>query len=140
MAITAKPTPSWRDFFPIHAAAEMFPLMSPDELRVLGEDIKKNGLTSQIARNGLAAKPESAVTRDQASAAAARLVAALVQHLHSGALHQQIAELLRDEFAEIQQQTAARDPCGRPARVTPEPNQKDPEPWLKGMTCFPRSI
>jgi ParB-like chromosome segregation protein Spo0J len=35
---------SWRDVLPIHPAAELFPRMSPDELRVLGEDIKKNGL------------------------------------------------------------------------------------------------
>jgi hypothetical protein len=41
-------TASWRDALPIHPAAELFPLMSPDELRVLGEDIKKNGLRSDI--------------------------------------------------------------------------------------------
>jgi len=35
---------SWRAVLPIHPAAELFPLMSPDELRELGEDIKKNGL------------------------------------------------------------------------------------------------
>jgi hypothetical protein len=35
---------SWRDVQPIHPAAELFPLMAPDELRALGEDIKKNGL------------------------------------------------------------------------------------------------
>ena len=39
---------SWRDTIDIHPAAELFPLMSPDELRVLGEDIKKNGLASPI--------------------------------------------------------------------------------------------
>jgi len=48
MPTAAKPTPSWREFLPIHPAAEMFPLMAPDELRALGEDIKKNGLTSPI--------------------------------------------------------------------------------------------
>jgi hypothetical protein len=37
-------TKSWRDVLPIHPAANLFPLMSPDELRALGEDIKKNGL------------------------------------------------------------------------------------------------
>lgn len=47
------PTPpkqatSWRDVLPIHPAAELFPLMSPDELRELGEDTKKGGLRSQI--------------------------------------------------------------------------------------------
>jgi hypothetical protein len=34
---------SWRDVLPIHPAAEFFPLMSPDERRELGEDIKKHG-------------------------------------------------------------------------------------------------
>ena len=40
---------SWRDVLPIHPAADLFPLMAPDELKALGEDIKKNGLTSPIA-------------------------------------------------------------------------------------------
>src|SRR5262249_965550 len=39
---------SWRDTIAIHPAAELFSLMPPDQLRVLGEDIKKNGLTSPI--------------------------------------------------------------------------------------------
>jgi hypothetical protein len=39
---------SWRDVLPIHPAAELFPLMSPDELRALGDNIRKNGLTSPI--------------------------------------------------------------------------------------------
>jgi hypothetical protein len=39
---TAAPKPkSWRDGLPIHPAAELFPLMSADELRELGEDIKQ---------------------------------------------------------------------------------------------------
>jgi hypothetical protein len=45
-------TKSWRDVLPIHPAADLFPLMKdtdPDALRALGEDIKKNGLTSPIA-------------------------------------------------------------------------------------------
>jgi hypothetical protein len=40
---------SWRDVLPVHPAAELFPLMSEPELKELGEDIKKNGLTSPIA-------------------------------------------------------------------------------------------
>ena len=40
---------SWRDVLPIHPAAELFPRMAPDELKVLGEDIVKSGLTSHIA-------------------------------------------------------------------------------------------
>jgi ParB-like nuclease family protein len=49
MATTTKPTPFWRDVLAIHPAAELFPLMSPDDLKALGEDIKKNGLTTPIA-------------------------------------------------------------------------------------------
>jgi len=44
-----KPATSWRDVLPIHPAAELFPLMSPDELKALGEDIhKKNGLLMPV--------------------------------------------------------------------------------------------
>ena len=39
---------SWRDVLPVHSAAELFPSMSPDEQRALGEDIVKNGLTSPV--------------------------------------------------------------------------------------------
>src|SRR5215211_2716900 len=35
---------SWRDFLPVHLAADLFPMMPRDELIALGEDIKKNGL------------------------------------------------------------------------------------------------
>jgi hypothetical protein len=40
---------SWRSTLPIHPAARLFPRMSPDELRALGEDIVKSGLKSPIA-------------------------------------------------------------------------------------------
>ncbi len=40
---------SWRDVYDVHPAAEMFPMMSTNELRDLGEDIKKNGLRTPIA-------------------------------------------------------------------------------------------
>ncbi len=45
---------SWRDHLPTHPAAEMFPLLSPDELRELGEDIKKNRLQerAKVMRQG----------------------------------------------------------------------------------------
>ena len=39
---------SWRLTLPIHPAAELFPRMSPDELRALGEDVVKSGLKSPI--------------------------------------------------------------------------------------------
>src|SRR5262245_46840410 len=47
--VMTAPTRSWRDTLPIHPVAELFPLMSEAELRELGQDIKKNGLTSPIA-------------------------------------------------------------------------------------------
>jgi hypothetical protein len=39
---------SWRDRIKIHPAADLFPMMSDEELIVLGEDIKKNGLRQPI--------------------------------------------------------------------------------------------
>jgi hypothetical protein len=41
--------PSWRDVITVHPAADLFPLLGADELRELGEDIRRNGLTSPIA-------------------------------------------------------------------------------------------
>jgi hypothetical protein len=46
---STKPKKSWRDVLPVHPAADMFPMMSTDELRGLGEDIKATGLKSPIA-------------------------------------------------------------------------------------------
>src|SRR5215472_12484170 len=37
----------WRAMLPIHPAAELFPLMSPAELKDLAEDIKKNGAPNE---------------------------------------------------------------------------------------------
>jgi hypothetical protein len=39
---------SWRDYALPHPATDMFPMLPVDELRVLGEDIKKNGLLIPI--------------------------------------------------------------------------------------------
>ena len=39
-----KPTSDWRSVIKVHPAADLFPMMSPEELRALGEDIKMNGL------------------------------------------------------------------------------------------------
>jgi hypothetical protein len=50
MPIQTKPLArKWRDVLTIHPAAELFPRMTPDELRALGEDIKKNGQRQPIA-------------------------------------------------------------------------------------------
>jgi hypothetical protein len=40
---------SWRDTMRVHEACERFPPMSADELRELGEDIKKNGVRYPVA-------------------------------------------------------------------------------------------
>jgi DNA-binding Lrp family transcriptional regulator len=49
---SSKPTTqkvNWRDVLPVHPAAEMFDPLSPEELKALGEDIKKNGVRAPIA-------------------------------------------------------------------------------------------
>jgi hypothetical protein len=38
----------WRAHLKVHPAAELFPLMPPDELKALAHDIKANGLCSTI--------------------------------------------------------------------------------------------
>jgi hypothetical protein len=45
---SSKPKSSWRDVLPVHPAADLFPMMTPDELKKLGEDIKKNGLRNRV--------------------------------------------------------------------------------------------
>lgn len=47
MESTTQPT-SWRSKLKVHPAADLFPLMSPEELRVLGEDIKAHALLHPI--------------------------------------------------------------------------------------------
>lgn len=39
----------WRDNYKVHPAADVFPMMSNDELDVLAADIKANGVTSPIS-------------------------------------------------------------------------------------------
>jgi hypothetical protein len=39
----------WRELLPVHPAAELFPLMSKDELRELADDIEKNGQVEPIS-------------------------------------------------------------------------------------------
>src|SRR5262245_41769804 len=43
-----KPATSWRDCLKIHPAAELFPRMTPDELKILAEDIAKTGVQIPI--------------------------------------------------------------------------------------------
>lgn len=38
----------WREVLPPHSAAELFPLLPPDELVELAEDIKKHGMQEAI--------------------------------------------------------------------------------------------
>ena len=45
----SKSKSSWRDVLPIHPAADLFPMMTPDELKELGEDIRKQGQRVPIA-------------------------------------------------------------------------------------------
>src|SRR5262249_52838781 len=40
---------SWRHFIPIHPAADLFPLMSPDEFKTTADDIRQNGLRIPVA-------------------------------------------------------------------------------------------
>lgn len=46
--IMKKQATSWRDQYPVHPAAEMFPMMSDAEIDELAQDIKKNGLRNEI--------------------------------------------------------------------------------------------
>ena len=46
---TAPQGPSWRDILQIHPAAALFPRLSRDELRALGDDILENGQRVPIA-------------------------------------------------------------------------------------------
>ena len=45
----SKKAPAWRDVLPVHDAANLFPLISKDELGELAADIAKNGLLEGIA-------------------------------------------------------------------------------------------
>jgi len=45
---------SWRDHWQIHPAADVFPLMSADELRKLADDIAKNGIKVGIQTRSVA--------------------------------------------------------------------------------------
>jgi len=40
---------SWREVLPVHPAAELFPLLSKEELKGLSDDIKKHGIRTNLA-------------------------------------------------------------------------------------------
>jgi ParB-like chromosome segregation protein Spo0J len=44
LSVSAQAAPSWRGVLPIHPAANLFPLLSKDDLEELSRDIKENGL------------------------------------------------------------------------------------------------
>jgi hypothetical protein len=49
MESSMKPTSDWRSVIKVHPAAELFPMMSPEELADLTKDIRANGVKTQIA-------------------------------------------------------------------------------------------
>jgi ParB-like chromosome segregation protein Spo0J len=48
MMAASKPT-NWRDVLPVHPAAELFPLMTTEQLRELAADIEKHGLREKAS-------------------------------------------------------------------------------------------
>jgi hypothetical protein len=43
------PVGTWQSVIKVHPAADLFPMMGPDELKVLAEDIRLNGVQNPIA-------------------------------------------------------------------------------------------
>jgi hypothetical protein len=60
--ITSPPTATeWRRFVKVHPAADVLPLMATDQLQELAEDIRQNGLKTQVVMFGdLTLSPKSA--------------------------------------------------------------------------------
>jgi hypothetical protein len=84
---------SWRDVLPIHPAAVLFPMMSPDELRELGEDIKKHKLHEPITLwfsdpDGNNNKPELLDGRNRLDAMEADGISVVRDDWKGGGIHQ----------------------------------------------------
>src|SRR5262245_45570416 len=58
---------SWRDVIKVHPAADLFPMMSEQELRELGEDIKKHGLRHPISITTISDYGTQEIWQDAAS-------------------------------------------------------------------------
>jgi hypothetical protein len=74
---------SWRDKYNVHPAADVFPMMSDDELKALGEDIKANGLTSPIVIDGNGAVLDGR-NRLEAAERAGVILGERYHHRHTG--------------------------------------------------------
>ena len=46
--VTPTPATSWRDLYPVHPCADVFPMMSDAELEALAQDIKAHGLQQPV--------------------------------------------------------------------------------------------
>jgi len=78
----------WRTVLSVHPAADLFPMMEPDELRALAEDIKKHGIRTPITCCQLPDDPRRVVLDGRNRLAAAEMagldVRRVVFTLHSG--------------------------------------------------------
>src|SRR5215216_5385141 len=79
---------SWRDVLPTHPAADLFPMMSPEQLAELGEDIKAHGLISPIIVWSKDASGEQVLLdgRNRLEAMLRAGILAVGQHCPKGAL------------------------------------------------------
>jgi ClpX C4-type zinc finger len=82
---------SWRAVLPVHPAADLFPLMAPDELKGLGDDIKKSKLREPITLwfpDPESNKPELLDGRNRADAMEAVGLSVVRDDWKGGGIHQ----------------------------------------------------
>ena len=87
----------WRDLLPVHPAAELFPMMSPDELRELGEDIKKHKLHEPIMLwfpDPESNKPELLDGRNRMDAMEAAGISVVRDEWRGGGIHQLLVDYI----------------------------------------------